>query len=259
MECLGYIALIGVGIILGLTGGGGSVLSMPVLVYLFSIDVVAASAYSLFMVGITSMTGALVKQQEHFVDTSAGLWLGVPSMIASFSTRKWIVCAIPDVVIQTDTLQITKREVLLSTFAVLVVLSSLLMIFSKIKENAAQPSKGRTRLVPAGLIIGFLSGLAGMGGGFIILPALIVLGRLSFHKAAGTALFVIAINSLLGFMGDVMNYSVNWFFLLSVTAFAIAGIFIGNRSARLISGRRLQTAFGWITLGVGFLILIMEW
>jgi uncharacterized protein len=258
MEWFGYLAAIAIGFILGALGGGGSILSIPVLVYFFHLDVVIASAYSLFIVGMTSLVGAVPKYKEHLVSLRTAMAFGIPSIISIFITRKWIVPALPNVIIQFDAVTVTKRLFLLGLFAILMILASISMIRRK-DEHGAETNKFRSALlVLEGVVIGFLTGLVGAGGGFLIIPALILLTGLNFKTAVGTSLFIIAINSLSGFAGDVLNYKIDWVFLLTLTALAIAGIFAGHYLSREISQRRLRTAFGWFVLVTGIYILVRE-
>ncbi len=258
MEIIGYIASICIGLILGLLGGGGSILSIPILVYIFQIDAVTASAYSLFIVGMTSFVGAVPKYKEHLVNIRTGLLFGIPSIISIFITRKWIVPAIPDVIYQSSSMMISKRVLLLGIFAILMILASASMIQNK-KEITHDEDRFRTFLVLIeGILIGFLTGLVGAGGGFLIIPALILLTGLPFKTAVGTSLFIIAINSLMGFLGDVLNYTMDWLFLLSITSLAIIGILIGNKLSGAISSVKLRKAFGWFVLMMGCWILIRE-
>jgi uncharacterized protein len=258
MEVFGYIASVSIGIILGLMGGGGSILSIPILVYLFHVDAVMASAYSLFIVGTTSLIGAIPKYREHLVNIRTGFIFGIPSIASIFITRKWIVPTIPDVLFSFNDFQITKRILLLGTFALLMILASYSMI-RKPGETKNDDHEVRIFLTMfEGLLIGFLTGLVGAGGGFLIIPALVLLTRLPFKTAVGTSLFIIAINSLIGFFGDVLNYQMNWTFLLTITSLAVAGIFIGNRLQKNVSSQKLKRAFGWLILAMGLFILIRE-
>lgn len=258
MELLGYVASIFVGIVLGLLGGGGSILSIPILVYLFHIEPVRASAYSLFIVGMTSLVGAIPKYREHLVNLRTGILFGIPSIAAIFSTRKWIVPMIPDELTTIGDFVLTRRLLLLGLFAVLMILAALPMIRGK-KEIDSQNKRFKTFLVIVeGSLIGLLTGLVGAGGGFLIIPALVFLTGLPFKTAVGTSLFIIAINSLLGFAGDLLNYSMNWQFLLSITALAILGIFIGNRFSRKFESHVLKAGFGWLILLMGTYILFRE-
>jgi uncharacterized membrane protein YfcA len=258
MEILGYVLSICIGIILGLLGGGGSILSIPILVYFFHIDVVIASAYSLFIVGVTSFVGAIPKYQEHLVSVRAGLLFGIPSIVSIFLTRKWLIPAIPDTLITIGEFEFTKRIFLLGLFGILMILSSITMI-AKRNENSSPAQDPHIWLaIVEGMLIGFLTGLVGAGGGFLIIPALVLLTGLPFKTAVGTSLFVIAINALTGFAGDLLNYEMDWPFLLSITALATIGIFIGNMLTHRISALRLRKFFGWFVLLVGLWILVKE-
>jgi uncharacterized membrane protein YfcA len=258
MEITGYFFAVAIGLILGLLGGGGSILSIPILVYIFHVDAVLASAYSLFIVGATSFIGAIPKYKDHLVNIKTGFLFGIPSIISIFSTRKWIVPAIPDIIWSTESFTLTKRVLLLGIFAILMILASFSMINSR-KEYETENQKFRTFLVIfEGLLIGFLTGLVGAGGGFLIIPALVFLTGLPFKTAVGTSLFIIAINSLMGFLGDVLNYEMNWTFLLSITSLAIVGILIGNKLQKKISATKLRSSFGWFVLLMGIWILFRE-
>ncbi|MBL0742183.1 sulfite exporter TauE/SafE family protein [Chryseolinea lacunae] len=258
MEIVGYAAAILIGLVLGLLGGGGSILSIPILVYLFHVDAVLASAYSLFIVGATSLVGAIPKYKDHLINIRTGFLFGIPSIIAIFSTRRWIVPAISDVLWQGDAVVITKRFLLLGMFAVLMVLASISMIRGR-QEIQNDRDKFRTFLVILeGTLIGFLTGLVGAGGGFLIIPALVLLTGLSFKTAVGTSLFIIAINSLTGFLGDVLNYAMDWPFLLLLTGLAVLGVLAGNRLSRHVRSEKLRTAFGWFVLAMGCWILFHE-
>ncbi len=258
MELVGYLASVFIGLVLGLLGGGGSILSIPILVYLFHIDPVRASAYSLFIVGTTSLVGAIPKHRLHLVHFRTGFLFGLPSIASIFITRKWVVPAIPDIVFHSPDITISKRLLLLGVFAVLMVLAAIPMIRAK-KDITSNSKRFRTFLVIVeGSLIGFLTGLVGAGGGFLIIPALVFLTGLPFKTAVGTSLFIIGINSLLGFAGDLINYSMDWAFLLTITALAILGILIGNRFSRSIPAIQLRKAFGWMTLLMGFYMLYRE-
>jgi uncharacterized membrane protein YfcA len=205
MEILGYVFSICIGVILGLLGGGGSILSIPILVYFFHLDAVLASAYSLFIVGVTSFVGAIPKYRDHLVNIKAALAFGVPSIISTFATRKWIIPAIPDVIFQFQSLILTKRFLILGTFALLMIIASLSMILTRKEKKIVGVGARSVLTIVEGSLIGFLTGLVGAGGGFLIIPALVFLTSLPFKTAVGTSLFVIAINSLMGFLGDVLN------------------------------------------------------
>lgn len=257
-EILGYFAAIVVGLVLGLLGGGGSILSIPILVYLFNIPPDLAGAYSLFIVGVTSFAGAIPKYKQQLVHLKTGIVFGLPSIISIFITRSVIVPHIPNVLFEAGDYVLTKRMLLLGLFAVLMVAASVPMIRGK-RDIASNNRRFRTILVVLeGLLIGFLTGLVGAGGGFLIIPALVFLTGLHFKTAVGTSLFIISINSLAGFLGDAMHHEMNWPLLLSLTALAIIGILIGNSFSKKMSGIRLRIAFGWLTLVTGAYIIVRE-
>lgn len=258
MEILGYFASVVIGFVLGLLGGGGSILSIPILVYLFHIDAVLASAYSLFIVGTTSFAGAVPKYRDHLVNIRTGILFGIPSIIAIFITRRWIVPAIPDELFQIESFTFTKRLLLLGIFALLMVLASVSMIRGR-REIKTLTSGMRIPLtIIEGILIGFLTGLVGAGGGFLIIPALIFLTRLPMKSATGTSLFIIAINSLVGFAGDLFTTQMDWVFLLKVTGLAIVGVHFGNVLSKKVSNTQLRKGFGWFTLAMGCYILVRE-
>lgn len=216
-----------------------------------------ASAYSLFIVGVTSLVGAIPKYKEHLVNLRTGILFGIPSIISIFTTRRWLVPAIPDVLWHTEHGVLTKRVLLLGLFAVLMILASVSMI----RRREIQHDETRFRVflvILEGTLIGLLTGVVGAGGGFLIIPALVLLTGLPFKTAVGTSLFIIAINSMMGFLGDLLNYTMDWPFLLTITILAVAGILIGNKLSRRIPGAQLRIAFGWFVLVMGCWILFRE-
>jgi uncharacterized protein len=259
MELVGYLALIGIGIVLSLMGGGGSLLSVPILVYLFSLDIVTASSYSLFIVGTTSLLGALLKHKEQRADLRAGIIFSMSSVVAVFSTRKWIIPSIPEEILLGNDLVVTKRALILGVFAMLVIASSLMIL---LKHGWASSDHGKQRLkylLPVSFTTGIIGGFVGAGGGFLILPSLIIFARLPFKIAVGTTLLVIGFNSLLGFLGDVLNYPINWLFLIMITGLASAGMLLGNLVGSKIPVYYLRLSFGWMMLITAIMILVKEW
>ena len=258
MEIIGYLASIGIGIILGLLGGGGSILAIPILVYFFHIDAVRASAYSLFIVGVTSFAGAIPKYKDHTVNVRTGMLFGLPSVVAIFVTRKWIIPSIPDTLFQLDSFVLSKRFLILGLFSFLMIVASWSLIRGRKEVQPDEHDWKISLMIFEGLVIGFLTGLVGAGGGFLIIPALVWLTGLPFKTAVGTSLFIIAINALLGFLGDVLNYAMEWDFLLTITALAVLGILAGNRIQKKISADKLKLIFGWSILVMGIWILFNE-
>lgn len=258
MELLGYFASVIVGVTLGLLGGGGSILTIPILVYLFQLDAVTATAYSLFLVGSASMVGVPPKYAKGLVDLKTALTFGLPSLLSIFATRKWLVPSIPDVLFTISSFTFSKRLLLLGLFAVLMILTSFSMIRGRKELKREESSYKVLFLIIEGLLIGLLTGLVGAGGGFMIIPALVIMAGLPMKVATGTSLLIIGVNSLVGFTGDVLNLDITWGFLLLLTGLAISGIFIGNWLTHKIHSTHLRQSFGWLTLVMGCWILIKE-
>lgn len=258
MELLGYFASVLVGITLGLLGGGGSILTIPILVYLFKLDAVTATAYSLFIVGTTSLTGIFTRLRHGMIDFKTGVIFGIPSLISIFATRKWIVPAIPEVLFSLGSFEVSKRFFLIGLFALLMIITSFSMIRGRRGVVSEEKKTNIPIIIILGIFVGLLTGLVGAGGGFLIIPALIFLTGLPMKTATGTSLFIIGVNSLVGFLGDVLNFQIDWMFLLVLSTLAISGIFFGNWLAARIQGHHLKKGFGWFTLTMGTWILIKE-
>lgn len=259
MEITGYSASILIGISLGLIGGGGSILTVPVLVYLFSVDTVLATTYSLFVVGSTSLVGSFSYFKKGFIDSKTALFFGIPSIVAVFFTRHYILPAIPEHVMNIGNFELSRSILLMMFFAVLMVFASYSMIKRDREERDAitQPAN-ITWIIAQGLVVGAVTGLIGAGGGFLIIPALVNLLKLPMKTAIGSSLIIIAVNSLMGFGFSLGHYSIDWQFLLTVTVIAIGGIFIGTYLSTKIDGKKLKPAFGWFVLVMGIYILIKE-
>lgn len=262
MEIIGYLASVLIGVSLGLIGGGGSILTVPVLVYLFGVEPVLATGYSLFIVGTTSLVGTLPKYRDGMVNLKTAIIFGIPSILAVYATRAWLVPIIPNPVFSLGVLVVTKAMFLLGIFAVLMVFASVSMIRSKKggQETAETiPQKfNYPMILLEGTVVGILTGLVGAGGGFLIIPALVLFSKLPMKQAVGTSLLIIAAKSLFGFLGDLSNYKMDWILLLTVSGLAITGIFFGNILSRKINGDKLKKAFGWFVLVMGIYILLKE-
>jgi uncharacterized membrane protein YfcA len=263
MELLGYVLAAIVGISLGLIGSGGSILTVPILVYIMGVNPVLATAYSLFIVGSTALVGGVQSAFQKKVDFKTVLIFGIPSIAAVYATRMWLVPLIPKELFSLGSLVITKPIALMLLFAVVMILASISMIKSGkrkegIDENA--PMKyNYPMILLEGAVVGLLTGLVGAGGGFLIIPALVILARMPMKLAVGTSLFIIAAKSLIGFIGDLQGSEViDWKLLGGFTAFAVAGIFIGIFLSKKISGDKLKKAFGWFVLIMGIYIIIKE-
>ena len=261
MEIIGYIASILIGISLGLIGSGGSILTVPVLVYLFAVDAVAATSYSLFIVGFTAAIGSVAYLKKGLVNIKTALVFGTPSIVAVFMTRAYIVPAIPKEVFTLGDVVVTKSMLLMVLFAILMIAASYSMI-KKDKTNKSEtggPQKfNYPMILLEGLVVGLVTGLVGAGGGFLIIPALVLLSKLPMKEAVGTSLVIIAAKSLIGFFGEGGETNINWTLLSAVSAFATLGIFIGMYLSKKIDGTKLKPMFGWFVLLMGIYIIAKE-
>jgi hypothetical protein len=261
MEILGYLFSILIGVSLGLIGGGGSILTVPVLVYIFSVDAVTATGYSLFIVGVTSAVGTATFFKNKLVNIKTAIIFGIPSIVAVFLTRAYIVPAIPKEILTIGDFVVTKSILMMLLFAILMIAASYSMIKKdKKKSNESEgPQKFNYPLILIeGFVVGVLTGLVGAGGGFLIIPALVVLSKLPMKEAVGTSLVIIATKSLIGFFGEASEVQLDWSLLLSISAFAVIGIFIGSYLSKKINGAKLKPAFGWFVLVMGIYIIIKE-
>ena len=259
MEYVGYFTSVLIGISLGLVGGGGSILTVPVLVYIFGMDAAAATIYSLFIVGSTSAVGSINYFKKGLINIKTALVFGIPSIIGVFITRVFIVPAIPDPVCTLGSFSITKHILLMLLFALLMIGAS----YSMIRKTTVPNTKGDNHLnyffiILQGFAVGVVTGMVGAGGGFMIIPALILMLRLPMKEAIGTSLLIITTNSLLGFFSSAGHIIIQWPFLLLITLFAVAGIFIGIRLSKNIDGAKLKPVFGWFVLAMGIYIILKE-
>jgi uncharacterized protein len=256
----GLIGALVIGIVLGLIGGGGSILTVPILVYLLAINPVLATAYSLFVVGVTAAVGAIRNIQKKLVDLKTAFVFAVPAFIAVYTTRKFIVPAIPEELFTIGDFLVSKNFGIMVFFAIIMLLASYSMIRKKkdVEEVEEKPKFNYPLIVGEGFGVGIITGLVGAGGGFLIIPALVILAKLPMKKAVATSLLIIAIKSLIGFIGDVENLVIDWAFLLTFTGLSVVGIFIGIYLNQFIQGNKLKKAFGWFVLLMAIYILLKE-
>jgi uncharacterized membrane protein YfcA len=260
MEIIGYLAALVIGLSLGLIGGGGSILTVPVLVYLLGVEPVTATAYSLFIVGITSLTGVFTKYRQGNVNFTTSLIFGIPSIIAVYLTRRYIVPAIPNSLFKVYGTTIIKPVFLMSFFGLLMVAAAIVMLNkTPVSENSREKQSLNYPLIfLVGIIEGTITGMVGAGGGFLIIPALVLLCKLPMKQAIGTSLLIIACKSLLGFTGDLGHTYINWPLILIISGLAITGIFIGNRLSNRVNSENLKKGFSWFVLIMGIYIIIKE-
>lgn len=259
MEFIGYIFAIIIGIILGLIGGGGSILTVPVFVYLFHLDAITATALSLFVVGVSSSIGSINYSIKRLIDYKTAFIFGIPSIFGVLFSRSLVIPNLPNIIINDFGITITKHTFLLIIFAVLMLISAYKMIKKtdrKYLQNTIEPNF--TLLVSQGLMVGILTGLIGFGGGFLIVPALVLLQGKKMKEAVATSLFIISLNSLIGFLIAQNTTKIDWDFLLGFTSLSILGIFIGILISKRINSNQLKPIFGWFILMIGLITVLKE-
>jgi uncharacterized membrane protein YfcA len=256
-----FLALL-VGLTLGAVGSGGSILTLPILVYLVGLDPKVASGYSLFIVGVTALIGGIRSIYLKRIEYLAALVFGVPSIIAVLLTRSYLVPMIPDNMFSIGSFEVTSSLFLMLLFAVFMIAASFSMIRpEKVVETSNEVTLkfNYPIILIEGLVVGVLTGLVGAGGGFLIVPALVILSKMNMKMAVGTSLLIIAAKSLIGFIGDVkFGGAIDWSFLLIFTGMSTVGIFVGMIFAEKLNPSKLKKGFGWFILVMGIYILITE-
>lgn len=262
MEWIGYFAAILIGVCMGLIGAGGSILTVPVLVYLLHVAPWMATTYSLFVVGATSVVGAA--RSYSLIQWRTVFLFGLSSIVTVLFTRKFLLPVIPGNIPLTGDFVLTKDRLLMTLFALLMTAASSSMIKTpdpNIEQEKAERNKSQValRLLVQGALVGMVTGILGAGGGFLIIPVLVMIRKLPMKTAVATSLTIIAINSLIGFFGGADMTLINWNFLLRVSGIAVSGIFIGIALSKKIPGAALKKSFGWFILVMGLVILSIEW
>ena len=260
-EILGFLGALIIGIVLGLIGGGGSTLTVPILVYVMGISPVIATAYSLFVVGSSALVGAIINAKKRMVDFRMGIVFAIPAFLAVFLTRKYLVPAIPNELFSVGDFLVTKDIAIMVFFAIIMLLASYFMI-KKRKDTTTEETTVQYNypfIIIEGIVVGVLTGIVGAGGGFLIIPALVLLTGLSMNVAVATSLFIIASKSLMGFGSDLIDgYQTDWMFVLYVCIFTLAGVFFGRILSKKVSDKQTKKLFGYMTLIISCIIIIEQ-
>jgi uncharacterized membrane protein YfcA len=246
-SIMAWPGAIAIGVSLGLLGSGGSILTVPVLVYLVGQDEKVAIAGSLFIVGTIALTGSLQFLRAGLVHWRSVATFGIPGMVGT-----WLGALIAAYV--SGVLQLT-------LFAVVMLLASYLMLRPIELKSANGEPRALWKIAGDGLVVGIITGLVGVGGGFLIVPALVLLGGLSMHNAVATSLVIIALKSYSGFYKyiDVLEsqgLELDWPVLGIITGLGIAGSFAGTRIAKRVPQDRLKRWFGYFLIVMGIYILV---
>ena len=262
LEILGYFSALIIGISLGLIGGGGSILAVPVLAYLFSVNEKVATAYSLFIVGVSALVGGLKQHLKGYVDWRTAVVFGLPAIVGVSVVRRFVVPALPEVLFNIDDFEFTRRMGMFGLFAILMIPAAFSMLNTR--KEKKQKGDGTVKynyplIIGEGLLVGGITGMIGAGGGFLIIPALVILANVEMKVAVGTSLIIIAIKSLLGFfIGDALTMEIDWMFLIVFTLISFVGIFIGSYLSNFIDGNKLKKGFGYFIFVMAIFIFYME-
>lgn len=258
MEYFGYLASIIIGLSLGLIGGGGSILTIPILVYLFKVDPELSTSYSLFIVGVTSLFGCYSHFKMGNLKIKSALYFAVPSVFSILIIREVIFPQIASTLFSIASYQVSKNLLIMIVFSVLMIAAALSMI----KKNTPEIKGKETNYIQLsmiGFVVGIVTGFLGAGGGFLIIPALLFFANLPMKQAVGTSLLIIFINSSIGFVGDLyINTPIDYSFLLKISSMAFIGMLIGTQLTKKIDGNKLKPIFGWFVLIMGIYIITKE-
>ena len=260
IEIFGYISALIIGISLGLIGGGGSILAVPVLAYLFSVNEKVATAYSLFIIGSSALVGGLKQHFKGLVDWRTATVFGIPAIVGVSIVRHYVVPALPDILFNIGDFEFTRRMGMFGFFALLLIPAA----FSMLKDREEKETIGAVEynyhfIIIEGLIVGAITGMIGAGGGFLIIPALVILANVEMKIAVATSLIIIAFKSLMGFfLGDVFTMEIDWQFLAVFTSISLVGIFIGSYLGNFIDGKKLKKSFGYFIFVMAIFIFYME-
>ena len=256
---IGYGATIMAGTTMGLIGGGGSILTVPILVYLLGIPPILATGYSLFVVGLSALVGFINYFKIGLVNIKTGTIFAIPAFVGVFLARKFLLPALPLEIFSVGNLVVGRDLIVMGVFATLMILASVSMIRGGSEpEQEGELQFNYPMIALEGLVVGGVTGFVGAGGGFLIIPALVMLAKLPMKQAVGTSLMIIAVKSLFGFLGDLGNQSIDWGFLALFCLLSIIGIYLGTYLSRFVSSIKLKPGFGWFVLVMGLFILAKE-
>lgn len=259
MHFIGYLSTLLIGLSLGLMGAGGSILTVPVLVYFFRMEPASAVRYSLFIVGSTSSISSITKFKQGEVLLKKGAIFAAISIVMVWLIRSFILPKIPSVLFRWHGLTLSFASFSMIAFSLLMILAAKTMIRVKNSCDSQKPeSNSILVLFGCAAATGILTGFLGAGGGFLIVPALTLFFELDMKKAVGTSLFIISLNTLSGFIADLGLHEINWIFLLLTTALAITGAFAGQQISHLFNTRQLKLCFGWFVLILALVILALQ-
>lgn len=261
---IGFLAILLMGIILGSLGAGGSILTVPILVYLFKIQPVLSTSYSLFLVGFTAIIGSFLYLKKGQIDFNIAVKFAIPSIISVYLTRRFLIPRIPSE-FQLFGIVLEKDLLVLILFAIMMLLASLFMIRNP-SENTFNDHKPSLTpiirnilIIIESLIVGLITATVGAGGGFLIIPVLVLLNNISIKSAIGTSLIIIAAKSLTGFIGDIQaGVDLDYMLAAILIILSSLGMFLGSMINKYIDSQQLKKAFGYFLMITSVIMIIKE-
>lgn len=233
-----------IGVVLGMLGGGGAILTLPMLVYAVGVEPKAAIATSLFVVGSTSLVGTVVKARSSAVEWRVGLAFGAAAMAGAFAGGRLAV--------------FVPATVLLLVFAAMMLVTAIAMLRGRGEPSTSPGGLALGRVLALGAGVGLLSGLVGAGGGFLIVPALAILGHLPMGKAVATSLLVITLQSFAGFAGHVGHAALDGSVITVVTSASVGGMLVGTYVGPKVSADTLRRASAWLVIAMGLFVIAKQ-
>src|SRR5690554_2576757 len=261
VEIIGYFGALFIGMFMGLTGSGGSVLSVPILAYLFGHDEKTATAYSLFIVGMTALFGSFKVLKGKSLSPESVVFFGLPSIIGVVIVRRVLLPLMPDTIFSILGFEFSRRMFIFGLFTLMMLLSAYSMLHkSKLRiSHFSRKTVHGSLMAIGGFLLGIFVGLIGAGGGFIMVPALMIVARLSIKKSIGTSLVIVCLNCLVAFiLGDFFTMEPDWNFLFVFVSISFIGILIGGILTDKIDGQKLKVIFGYFILMIAMLVFLME-
>lgn len=258
IQILGYIGALILGLILGLIGSGGSLMAVPIFAYVFHLSPVATTAYSLFVVGTSASIGTFRNLKMGLINLRLALIFGIPAFVSVYVVRRYIMPILPENLILFEIVPVARDKAIMVLFALLLLIAAIAMIYKPTVKDNKSTKCNYVLLFIEGMIVGAITGIVGIGGGFLIIPALVFLLKMPMKEAVATSLFIIAFKSLIGFLGDMGHLDINWLFLLSFTLLSIFGILLGTYLSSFINADKLKRGFGWFALSMALFVIHKE-
>ncbi|MBS1623927.1 MAG: sulfite exporter TauE/SafE family protein [Bacteroidetes bacterium] len=258
LQILGYIGALLTGLVLGLLGGGGAAVSIPILVYAFGVEASIATGYSLLIVAFTALFGSIQNIRLGHVRYGALAKCGLPALISIYVMRRYLIHSIPDVFFSYGSFTLTKNSFILFILAFFMIIVARNMIWPRPSRIEPKPEPYLLVLVQS-VIIGLFTGLVGAGGGFLLIPLILAVEPMEFRNATATSLVLVTLNSTIGFIGDLQSHlTIDWVFLGTFVALSAAGVLGGIAIANKVDNVKLRRIFGYTMMAIAIYILIRE-